>query len=182
VRAGTRQTTVAACERAFVGLAHPFAQREAKIRYQGSDARLPELSCISSDQRHAIASHSTNLKAHGRVHYHAYRNCSRVKETTLPLDYPREQVWNAVSALVTGSGRIQERLYSAMLCMVGVQPCDFPEDSRNEFEDLQRELTREKAVGDEGNLTATIRKLSDEDAGKFAERIWKLYTDLRRSI
>jgi hypothetical protein len=100
----------------------------------------------------------------------------------MPLDYPREQCWRAVHTLVTGNGRIQERLQSAALCIHALRPRDFPESLCNEFEDLRRELTREKPIGDEGALAATIRNLSDQHAANFAERILSLYTHLRGGI
>jgi hypothetical protein len=57
-----------------------------------------------------------------------------------------------------------------------------PETLQTEFADVLRDLTKEKAHGDEGAIAATTEKLSDEQAGKLAGRIVSIYAKIRGGI
>lgn len=97
-------------------------------------------------------------------------------------DYAREKFWQAVHSLATGSEDIRERLAGAALFLSRLRPDDLPEVLRQEFEDVLHELTKEKALGDEGTIVATTHDLTQEEGAKLAERIPDIYTELHGGI
>lgn len=101
----------------------------------------------------------------------------------MAYDYAREKFWQAVDTLV-GSGNIQERLANAAMILIRLQPADkdLPEELREEFGQLYHELTKETATGNEGNIVATTRKLTDEQGSKLAKRIFSIYPKLHGGI
>jgi hypothetical protein len=101
----------------------------------------------------------------------------------LTYHYSREKFWQAVHVLV-GDGSIQERLAGAAMYLTRLHGPDedLPEGQREEFRAVMNELTKEKAIGDEGNIQATTRKLSSEDGAKLAKRILNIYTELHGGI
>lgn len=98
-------------------------------------------------------------------------------------DYAREKFWQAIHSLIS-YGSIQERLASAAMILTRLHRPDedLPEHLRDEFKTLMHELTKEPAVGDEGTINATTRKLTAEQGGKLAEKILRIYTKLRGGI
>lgn len=99
------------------------------------------------------------------------------------LAYGREKFYQAIDALAASAAPIQKRLVLAATFLIRLKPEeDLPETLHEEFHAVWHELTREQAVGNEGNLEATTRKLTDEDASKLAERIFGMYVELRGGI
>ncbi len=94
----------------------------------------------------------------------------------------RALLWSAVYYLATSAAPIQERLDRAASEMLYLRPEELPEDLREEFEDLLRELTTQDDVAAEGNIAATKRRLSDAQAERLARRIFDLYTEIRGSV
>jgi hypothetical protein len=91
--------------------------------------------------------------------------------------YAKQVFWEAVSALATGDGSIQERLASAagedgggLMKIAQSVDQDLPEEHRDEFHAIWRELTKE------GSVAATARKLSNEDGRQLATRILSIFT------
>ncbi len=99
-------------------------------------------------------------------------------------DYAREKFWQAVDTLATSDRSIQERLASAALILSRLHKPDedLPEDLREEFKALWHELTKEAAVGDEGTINATTRKLTAQQGTALASQIFSIYTRLRGGI
>lgn len=97
-------------------------------------------------------------------------------------DYAREKFWQAVDVLATSDGSIQERLAGAALYLTRLQPGDVPEEQREMFTTVMRELTKEPAAGNEGTIAATTEKLSAEEGKKLAGRILSIYTELHGGI
>ena len=93
----------------------------------------------------------------------------------------RGLLWSAVYHLATSAAPIQERLDRAASELLYLRPEELPEDLREEFEDLLRELTAQDDVVGEGNV-ATTRRLSDAQAERLARRIFDLYTEIRGSV
>jgi hypothetical protein len=93
--------------------------------------------------------------------------------------YVLEKLFVAVDILVSGSGRVQERLRDAALSFWTATPDDLPyEDLRKTFAGIKDDLAFQPASGDEGMIAATLNITSDEDASKIARRILNLYCDL----
>lgn len=96
----------------------------------------------------------------------------------MALDYVWEKLYTAVNILATGQGTIQERLGSAYmdsLMRLSGDRDEIPEEIRSDFEVLKRELTREKAQGDEGTIAATMRIMDPHEAARHAEKIVEMF-------
>jgi len=99
----------------------------------------------------------------------------------MSIEYADEKLMEAVYCLATGSGRIQERLAAAAMVLIRLTPDDFPEgDLRRIFEGVDDDLTFEQPEGDEGSISATLKRTSDEDARAIAQRIVDLYHAVSR--
>jgi hypothetical protein len=87
--------------------------------------------------------------------------------------YALEKLTDAVDALATGAGRVQERLGHAAIHLVRVRPEDIPDENlRRVFAGVMDDLSYAQAQGDdEGNIRATMRLTDDEDARAIARRI-----------
>ena len=93
--------------------------------------------------------------------------------------YAFETLSEAVHELVTGAGRVQERLAMAMTYLVLVRPEEIPDSAlRTILLTITRDLTREAPHGKESRLTATLRTLADEEASAIARCILDLYVEL----
>lgn len=87
----------------------------------------------------------------------------------------KELFYLASRSLAIGQAGIKQRLFDAALQLVGLRIEDeIPPDCRKEFTLIWRALTR---IEDERNgaLAATIQQMDEEEASKFAERIFDLY-------
>lgn len=96
----------------------------------------------------------------------------------MALDYVWEKLYTAVNILATGQGTIQERLGSAyrdsLMRLRGVEN-EIPEEIRNDFEALEKALTREEAKGEEGTIAATMRVMDPLEAAKHTEKIVSMF-------
>jgi hypothetical protein len=94
--------------------------------------------------------------------------------------YAHEKLMMAVRALATGVGPLQGRLADAALLLIRLQPDDFPKDLRRIFEGVLDDLSFADAQGDEGQIAATMKITSDEDARAIAGRIFNLFVEMSR--
>lgn len=96
----------------------------------------------------------------------------------MALDYVWEKLYTAVNILATGRGTIQERLGSAyadsLIRLRGVED-QIPNEIREDFERLGKQLTREEATADEGTITATMRTMGSDEASRHAETILHMF-------
>jgi hypothetical protein len=97
-------------------------------------------------------------------------------------NYASEKLTEAVHALATGVGPLQARLGDAALFLIRLRPDDFPEDLRRMFEGVIDDLTFDQAQGDEGQIAATMKNTSDEDARVLAGRIFSLFVEMSRRV
>lgn len=102
---------------------------------------------------------------------------------TPTYDYAREKLWQAIHSLV-GEGSIQERLAGAAMVLTRLHRPDedLPEHLREDFKAVMHALTKEPAVGNEGTITATTRKLTAEEGRDLAGKILSIYINLRGGI
>jgi hypothetical protein len=86
--------------------------------------------------------------------------------------YVLEKLDQAVHALATGAGRVQERLEEAYRFLIAAQPNEVAEDElRRMLVRIKDDLTFDEPAGSEGRLKATLQSLSDEDASAIAARV-----------
>ena len=99
-----------------------------------------------------------------------------------PIDahfYALEKLTYAVEVLVSGTGRVQERLIEAARSLQSIRPEEMPEgELRRVFAGVKDDLTFEPPVGSEGPIIATLLRTPDEDASAIAGRIFLLYREL----
>ena len=103
----------------------------------------------------------------------------------MSIEYTDETLTDAVAALASGAGRIQERLHDAALSLIRLRPDDFPDgDLRRTFVGVLDDLTYSEGEGSEGEgrLSATLRNTDDEDARAIAKRILRLHYALRNAL
>jgi hypothetical protein len=95
----------------------------------------------------------------------------------------REILWVAVYGLSTNEGTVQERLESAAvgLCSLPGEN-DLPKQYEEALSSIRHDLTQEPAVGVEGRIKSTTRKMSDQEAQRVAKEILGLYITLRGGI
>lgn len=85
----------------------------------------------------------------------------------------------AVGQLATGTGRIQDRLHSALLEFHQLETAEFPsEETRHKFAYLMKAL----GVADTGRaqVSADLDRLGDDEAVQYARRVYDLFLDTAR--
>lgn len=95
------------------------------------------------------------------------------------------KLWEAIDTLITGGGKLQERLASAAISLTGVylpSEGDLPKKYQEEFKSIVQDLTKEPAIADEGRIQATTYKMNDQEAQQVARRILGLYIQLKGGI
>ena len=108
---------------------------------------------------------------------------SPIEEEAMSSRNVREVLWVAITTLVTNGGTLQERLVSAALGLGTLSPQnDLPKQDQDALDFILHELTKEPAVGGEGRIIATARKMSDAAAEQIAKEILSLYANLRGGI
>jgi ATP phosphoribosyltransferase regulatory subunit HisZ len=95
-----------------------------------------------------------------------------------PLTYVFDKLYSSVLSLMKGSDSIQERLFNAFQSFSSLKLDDFPEDLQKDFEEIQKELMKIKALRDEGRVKAAQKGLSDEQANHLSERILNLFISI----
>jgi hypothetical protein len=82
----------------------------------------------------------------------------------------------AAAIIIAGSEAIKDRLYRAWsLHLSDLQSRDFPRDLRDDFIAIQDALCRERALAGDTVLKASLRKLSSNEATRFATTIVRAY-------
>jgi hypothetical protein len=94
--------------------------------------------------------------------------------------YAQGRLAAAVEGLVTGKGRIKERLSSAEIsALIHLSPDDLPGDARAHFETAINALTAEPQKS-EGSLGASLAAMSDDDAVAVASHLYRALVALTR--
>lgn len=98
-------------------------------------------------------------------------------------DGAREKFYQVIYTMTTSPASIQKRLVSAGIFLIQLKPEEeLPNDLREEFRAVIRELTKEPDTEGIGTLEATTQNLTDEDASEIAGRIFSMYIKLRGGI
>ena len=92
---------------------------------------------------------------------------------------PVWQKFRAAAIVLARSGTLKERLHAAYRCELADLDVEaLPDEVRVDFAELRAALTREKPMRGEDALTATIRKLSTQDADDLASRLIDIFARL----
>ncbi len=92
---------------------------------------------------------------------------------------PVWQKFRAAAILLARSGTLKERLHAAYRCELADLDVEaLPDEVRIDFVELRAALTRERPMRGEDSLTATIRKLSTQDADEIASRLIDIFARL----
>lgn len=82
----------------------------------------------------------------------------------------------AAALSLTGPGHIKDRLFDAYCrYLEDIQECDVPGELAPEFGDMIRALHRAPALPGDDVVKASVRKLSNEQACRYAELVIRLY-------
>lgn len=97
-----------------------------------------------------------------------------MKPADRPYHYWKFRV--AVEGLAEGDGSLRQRLLGALLSMPAILENELPEPVRSTFLELQAHVTwKQDGDPDEGVWANTLAAMSDQDAGKVAALIVKLF-------
>ena len=94
------------------------------------------------------------------------------------IRYAWEKLFCAVESLAAGTGSIQDRLYNICVSHLGgLRPDIFPQEIRDEFEDLWEIVTKVQPLhSDQGSLKTSIKALSEDRARKLVEQIVSMFS------
>jgi hypothetical protein len=87
----------------------------------------------------------------------------------------------SATLLLTRSSAIKDRLHSAWRQYLSfIDAEDVPRDLRLQFLELSSAIQRERPLRGEDAVRATIRKMSNEEAGKHAAHIVRMFCRMTR--
>ncbi len=90
-----------------------------------------------------------------------------------------QRVSRAVRQLATGRGDVRDRLRVAGQTLLPLQLNEFPKSLQQDFKWVMDQLTRYDALGSEGRIEATMRRIQNVTGEKIAQRIVAIYDSLR---
>ena len=94
------------------------------------------------------------------------------------MSRPVDNFFAAVSVLA-GHGHIKQRLISAYEDnLASIEKNDLPISMKESFADLQHLMSRVKPSNGEGEISASVRKMSVEEANQCAQLMVDLYSDM----
>lgn len=87
----------------------------------------------------------------------------------------------SAALVLAGNGHIKQRLVTAYEANIeGIDEQDLPEGLRENFVSLRNRLHCEEPVAGEGPVSATVRKMSADEASRCAETMLSLYSELMK--
>jgi len=96
--------------------------------------------------------------------------------------YPYEKFLQGMISLVSGFGTIQERLNDAyVFSIINVKVEEMPKDLQYRFDEINRKMTLEKPIGDEGSVKATTNKMTVETASEIASEMFDIFLELHKT-
>jgi uncharacterized protein YebE (UPF0316 family) len=104
----------------------------------------------------------------------------------MSLDYAYEKLFVAVTSMATSTDSLQNRLANAYIYgfhTIGLDVnADLPPNLRSLYREIEKNLTKVPAQGNEGSVVATTRAMRDEEAKKLIEQIVHLYDEVAQLI
>ena len=89
--------------------------------------------------------------------------------------YPLEKLAEAVDFMATSDKGLGERIFGAYMGFYTIQLEHLPDrESQDRYKKLKEALTRFKAVGTEGDVLATLARLSSDELRDIAKQIVEL--------
>jgi hypothetical protein len=87
----------------------------------------------------------------------------------------------SAALVLAGNGHIKQRLVNAYEANIeGIDAGDLPEGLRDNFVTLRDRLHCEEPVAGEGPVSATVRKMSVDEASRCAQTMLSLYSELMK--
>jgi hypothetical protein len=87
----------------------------------------------------------------------------------------------SAALVLAGNGHIKQRLVTAYEANIeGIDEQDIPEGLRENFVTLRNRLHCEEPVAGEGPVSATVRKMSVDEASRCAQTMLSLYSELMK--
>lgn len=87
----------------------------------------------------------------------------------------------SAALVLAGNGHIKQRLVTAYEANIeGIDEQDLPEGLRENFVTLRNRLHCEEPVAGEGPVSATVRKMSVDEASGCAQTMLSLYSELMK--
>jgi hypothetical protein len=94
--------------------------------------------------------------------------------------YPYEKFYNAINSMATSPKSLQNRIFSAYIFnIIHVKVEDIPESAKAQFINIQDRLSSVKATSPEGDVAASVKDMSDEDAISIANDIFYVYDAIK---
>jgi hypothetical protein len=88
-------------------------------------------------------------------------------------------LFHGAALALVGAGTVKQRLaFAYRQFLFDLDPESLPRELRNDYQWLSEKLTSGRAVGGLGVVEATVRKMSDPDATRCAERIVEMFSVL----
>lgn len=104
----------------------------------------------------------------------------------MSLDYAYEKLSVAVTDMATSTDSLQKRLANAYIFgfhTIGLDVnADLPPNLRSLYREIEKNLTKVPAHGDEGSVVATTNAMSDDEAKKLIEQIAYLCDEVAQLI
>ena len=85
--------------------------------------------------------------------------------------YTYAKLSDSVGILVTHQGSLRERIVFAFAPFITITPQSFPDELGKKYDDLVQRANAVQAEGDEGNIAATVREMSDDEVASLAREI-----------
>ena len=95
--------------------------------------------------------------------------------------YAREKLWNVLRCLAIGEGDVRERLLCSRNDILLLSERDFPEDLRNEFVSIRKQLIKYGPKYDQGgnkylsSVAHTMKRIKKKTGAEIAEKVFDLY-------
>jgi hypothetical protein len=95
-------------------------------------------------------------------------------ENPMSLNYIAEKLFAAVESLALDTRPLRARLHQAYLESVSkirLFADQLPDEERQLFDAIHDEMTRVQPQGDEGSITASVQRMSEDDAARLVRKI-----------
>jgi hypothetical protein len=97
--------------------------------------------------------------------------------------YLQEKFFNAIQALVVGTGDVRSRLWTAYLHVSTLRPEDFPDELRQDWQYIIKSLKKFEPIYHKGEVSVgsvqhTLRRIKNRTGSKIAERFFHLFSEL----
>jgi len=97
------------------------------------------------------------------------------------IDYASEKFSFVVLNMAQSQASLKDKIYNAYLQIHPVKPEDLPERCEEKYNLLMETLTAQEAIGDEGNLRATLNKMSEQQLKDIIKEIYSISREIDRT-